>query len=70
MLTPRKMLIEDNAEVNAVDGMKKTALHYAAPYGHFDVVKVLLQNGADVNAVDEEMTTALHHAAEYGWIRL
>ena len=54
------MLIEDNAEVNAVDGMKKTALHYAAPYGHFDVVKVVLQNGADVNAVTKLGETVLY----------
>ena len=44
-----KMLIEDNAEVNAVDERKYTALHYAAIEGHADVAKVLIQNGADVN---------------------
>ena len=48
-----KMLIEDNAEVNAVDDDKWTALHLAAEKGHVDVAKVLIQNGADVNAVDE-----------------
>ena len=46
-----KMLIEDNAEVNAVDDEEWTALHIAAENGYVDVVKVLIQNGADVNAV-------------------
>ena len=50
------MLIQNGADVNAVDKDKWTALHYAAQNGHVDVVKVLLQNGANVNAVDEQNT--------------
>ena len=65
-----KVLLQNGADVNAVNKDKLTPLHRAAEKGHVNVAKVLLQNGADVNAVDEEMTTALHHAAEYGWIRL
>ena len=42
-----KMLIRNGADVNAVDGGKKTALHRAARFGHVDVAKVLIQNGAD-----------------------
>ena len=57
-----KMLIEDNAEVNAGDE-RQTALHWAAEKGHVDVAKVLIQNGADVNAVDIYKMTALHFAA-------
>ena len=40
-----KILIEDNAEVNAVDKGKQTPMHVAAENGHVDVVKVLIQNG-------------------------
>ena len=58
-----KILIEDNAEVNAVDDHEWTALHWAAEKGHVDVAKVLIQNGADVNAVDEEKHSALYFAA-------
>ena len=64
-----QMLIEDNAEVNAGDRRKKTALHLAAKKGHVDVAKVLIQNGADVNAVDKwKERTALHEASQYGHI--
>jgi len=30
----------------------KTALHYVAENGHFEVIRVLLKNGADPNALD------------------
>ena len=63
-----KMLIENGADVNAVDGRKWTALHLVSQKGHVDVAKVLLENGADVNAVDEIERTALHFAAEKGHV--
>ena len=37
-----KMLVEDNAEVNAGDERKQTALHFACYGGHVDVAKVLI----------------------------
>ena len=47
-----KVLIQNGADVNAIGSRHKDfALHYAAYWGHLDVVKVLIQNGADVNAV-------------------
>ena len=58
-----EVLIQNGADVNAVDKDKCTALHLPAEYGHVDVAKVLLQNGADVNAVDTDKDTALHYAA-------
>ena len=54
-----KVLLENGADVNAVDDDEWTALHYAARFGHVDVVKVLIQNGTDVNAVQRQRT-ALH----------
>ena len=58
-------MIQNGADVNAVDEDKQTALHIAACKGHVDVAKVLIQNGADVNAVidEDEVRTLLHRAA-------
>ena len=62
------MLLQNGADVNAVDGEEWTPLHFAASEGHVDVVKVLIQNGADVNAIDERKMTALHYTARYGHV--
>ncbi len=59
-----KVLLENGADVNAVDDEKIAALHIAAKEGYVDVARVLIQNGADVNAVDVRKLTALHYA---GW---
>ena len=48
-----KVLIENGADVNAVQKDKWSALHFVARNGYVDVVKVLIENGADVNAVHE-----------------
>lgn len=42
-----KVLIQNGADVNAVDKGRSTALHEAAQKGHVDVVEVLVENGAD-----------------------
>ena len=57
-----KVLIQNGADVNAVNEDKETALHYAAWEGHVDVATLLIQNGVDVNAVDQWKRTALHNA--------
>jgi hypothetical protein len=59
------MLIQNGADVNAVNIYKETALNLAAWKGHVDVVKVLIQNGADVNAVTREEKTPLDWAVTY-----
>ena len=60
-----KVLIENNADVNAVDKNKERPLHNVSKKGHADVAKVLIQNGVDVNAVNKDNETALHYAAEW-----
>ena len=62
------MLLQNGADVNAVDDSKWTALHLAASGGYVDVAKVLIQNGADVNAVDDRKSTVLHFAALEGQV--
>ena len=64
-----KELIQNGADVNAVNSNKETALHFAAHKGHVEVAKVLIQNGADVNAV-QKIWTALHIAARKDMLTL
>ena len=42
-----KFLIEQGAEVDALDIGDNTALHWAAMRGNVEIVNLLLQNGAD-----------------------
>lgn len=60
-------LLKQNPElvrVTTPDG--KTALHYAAMAGHFDVAEVLVRYDSDVNALDKRDETALMEACHYG----
>ena len=50
-----------------LDGRDFTALHYAALYGHNQIVDILISRQADVNAVSVEGRTPLHMAASGGW---
>ena len=59
-LTIVKYLIEDGADVNAMNGM---ALMYACNYNHLDVVKVLIEAGSDIHAQEDK---ALIVASEWG----
>jgi ankyrin repeat protein len=61
-----EILVERNANVNAVDQFGETPLHRAAHHGHLDTAQALLRRNANVNAVDQFGETPLHHAAHYG----
>ena len=49
------------------DWTGKTALHYAAEYGHLEITELLLSNGANVNRRDDDKATPLHFAAMGGF---
>jgi ankyrin repeat protein len=58
--------VDDNARtkdgvnfVDAVDGSKRTPLHYAADREQVEVVKLLVESGATVDMKDEDGMTAL-----------
>ena len=54
------------------DRLGRTALHTAAEYGHFDVVKVLAKEGGDklLNIKDKRGRTALDFAAKEGFVTI
>jgi ankyrin repeat protein len=45
-------------------------LHFAAEYGHVEVVKILLEKGANIGAQNQNGYTPLHFAAEYGHVEV
>jgi hypothetical protein len=77
--TITEILISNGAKLDAKNDKEETALHFAARFGHVDVVKMLLAKGANVNMKSKGRSksslpdakfnigwTALHEAAEHG----
>jgi ankyrin repeat protein len=59
-----KLLIDNKAEVKAVDKKGKTALMYAANRCNAGAVKLLISSGIDVNTQAIDGTTALTHSCD------
>ena len=52
--------------IDSLDGLDRTALHYAAGRGRLEVVDLLLNKGARSDATDMSHQTPLHKAAAVG----
>ena len=64
-----KAHIVDGTNIDTVDDWTgKTALHYAAEYGHLEIAELLLANGANVNRRDDDKATPLYFAAVSGFV--
>ena len=64
-----ELLLNNGADVNAVDGFGRTALWYVALGGHADTARLLISRGANVNAPKGNYsrgTTPLEKAIEDG----
>lgn len=62
--TIAKLLLENGANVDAVEIYKNTPLHYAVSgttYGHYNVADLLIQHGADVDAINSQNGTPMDH---------
>ncbi len=61
-----QFLLENGADIQAVNQQQSTALIFAATYADAKTVRLLLENGADPWARDQESKTALDHAMARG----
>jgi ankyrin repeat protein len=59
-----RLLLQHNADVNAIGGANLTPLHWASQEGEVDAAQILLEHGADVNAVSD-YGTPLYYASLY-----
>lgn len=64
--TAVQFLLENGANISAINSAQETALHSAASDGHEAVVQLLLGRDADVSVADRVGETALHRAASRG----
>ena len=63
--------IDAGTNIDTVDDWTgKTALHYAAEYGHVEIAGLLLANGAAVNRRDDDKATPLYFAAVGGFVEV
>ncbi|KAL2820683.1 hypothetical protein BJX63DRAFT_379980 [Aspergillus granulosus] len=58
------------ADVNAVEGRNKTALHLAVAHGNEAMLGLLLKHGAEVNARSDGGWTPLHNACDRGSVSI
>ena len=63
------MLIQNGADVNALNKEDYTPLHCSAREAHVDVAKVLIRNGVDVNALSVYEESAICITAYNGRVR-
>jgi ankyrin repeat protein len=59
-----KALLDDKADINAVDSDGNNALVLAILNGHYDLTQFLIDRGADVNIAAKNGRTALYSAVE------
>ena len=57
-----KLFLNYAVDVNAVNSLGRTALHYAATRGSSEIMQMLLNRGTDIRKLDSKNKSVLHHA--------
>lgn len=65
-----KLLIECGANVNRINGLRATPLHWVCITGKIKLAKLLIEHGACVNAMGSYRETALHYTCVEGHIKV
>jgi ankyrin repeat protein len=65
-----KLLIECGANVNRINGLRATPLHWVCITGKIKLAKLLIEHGANVNEMGSNGITPLHWACFKGRIEL
>ena len=58
-----EILLKAQIDVNLLTNEKKTALHFAASRGYFDISKLLIEKKANLNLCDNEKNLPVHLCA-------
>lgn len=53
------MTLSDSCNINLKDDLGNTALHYAAQYGHFTIMRLLIHKGGDLSIKNDNHKTPL-----------
>ncbi|MEZ0259725.1 MAG: ankyrin repeat domain-containing protein [Alphaproteobacteria bacterium] len=61
------LLLEFNADINAINYSRRTALHLASAQNHLEAATLLLDHGSDPNTVDRMGYTPLHDAVGFDY---
>lgn len=63
-----EFLLNNGANINAVNSNGDNALHISVNYGRLDFINYFIQKGLDVNSVNNIGNSALHIACENGYL--
>lgn len=63
-------LLKDGANINAKDGLGRTAVMAATYANKVETVKVLIQNGADINIRDNQLNNVLLYSGAEGSLEI
>ena len=65
-----KEIILKNIDLDELDNLGHTALHWAVFGGYYEIVKILLEAGANPNIISEDGVTPIWRAQDFGFTEI